>query len=285
MIAGMAARLDQFRANTSSQFGENGLLAYLLEAYPQVPKVCLEVGAGDGVRASNTRPLWAEQGWAALLIEQRAAALKANCSHLPNVTIAETSITARGENSLDAIARRAGFPSDIGVASIDIDSFDYWVLAHMEYLRPAIVVIEFNARIPAHIDYCDPEGELFLRHSAVAVERLAKEKGYRVVACTGPNAILVREATIAANPEAVPDLPIAELFDHAYAKRFFMVIGAQFITDLPVYAREPGLLLRCYGQGLYWWLTLRDRWNRRPPKVHAISPAMRAHVRRSGLWV
>jgi hypothetical protein len=159
------------------------------------------------------------------------------------------------------------------------------VLAHLEYLRPAIVVIEFNARIPFHIDYCDPDGELLLRHSALAVARLAREKGYRLVACTGPNAILVQETTIAANPAAVPDRPVAELFDHAYAKRFSVVIGAQFITDLPVFAGEPGFLLRCYGQALYWWLTLRDLWNRRPPKVHAISPALRARVRRSGLWV
>lgn len=155
----------------------------------------------------------------------------------------------------------------------------------MQYLRPAIVIIEFNARIPVHVDYVDPEGHVFLRHSALAIERLAKKKGYRVVACTGPNAILVSETMVATNPAAVPDLPVEQLFDHEYARRFPSVIGAQFITDVPIYASKPGVLLRSYGQGRYWLLTLRDRWRRRPAKVHEIAPAVRAQIDRSGLWI
>jgi hypothetical protein len=282
----MRDRLDEYRSNETSQFGEDGLLAYLVEAYPGLPHICLEVGAGDGVTLSNTHRLWAEQGWKALLIEQDARALTHRFGHLPNVTVVAQRIAAAGPDSLDAIARRSGFPPEIGIASIDIDSFDYWVLAHLDYLRPAIVVIEFNPRIPADIDYCDPEGSVFLRHSAAAVARLARAKGYRVVACSGPNAILVSEATIAANPGAVPDLPIDALFDHDYAKKFSKgMVSAQFVTDLPIYTRRPTLLMRGRGLARYAWLTLRDRWNGRPPKVHRITHEVRAEIERSGLWV
>lgn len=279
-------KLDRFRYSVTSQFGEDGLLAYLIDAYPTVPRICLEVGAGDGVRLSNTHRLWATLGWRALLIEQDATKLSGRFGHLPNVSIVETTITARGESSLDAIAHRMGFPAEIGIASIDIDSFDYWVFARLEYLKPVIAVIEFNPRIPAHIDYCDPEGIALLRHSAKAMARLAAEKGYRVVACTGPNAVLVNEATIATNPTAVPDLSIEELFDHAYAKRFSKtLVGAQHVTDLPIYTRRPTFLMRSYGQLHYTWLTLKKRTaNTSRGMVHSISPELRSHVERSGLW-
>jgi hypothetical protein len=281
----VAESLDGYRFNSTSQFGEDGVLDYLLQAYPNIPRVCLEVGAGNGVLNSNTYSLWNFHGWQALLIERNATRLQHRFGDLPNLTIVETSITPRREQSLDAIASARDFPRDLGVASIDIDSCDYWVLHYLEYLRPAIIVIEFNAQIPAHIDYCDTEDQLFLRHSALAIERLAKVKGYRVVACTGPNAILVSETVIATNPTAVPDRPIAELFDHAYARRFGSVISAQLVTDIPVYASRPTPLLRATGRARYLWRTFRDKWNRRPPKVHAVSPTLRTHVERSGLWL
>jgi len=277
--------LDGYRSNVTSQHGEDGILAYLLDAYPGVPQICLEVGACDGVKLSNTHSLWAKRGWRALLIDQDTTALSRRFGHLPNLAIIKGSIAARGAASLDEMAKRLGFPQEIGVASIDIDSFDYWVFAGLDYLKPAIAIVEFNPRIPVDVDYCDPEGTTFLRHSAAAVNRLAKQKGYRVVACTGPNAILVSEATIATNPAAVPDLSINALFDHAYARRFPRIVGTQFITDLPVYVRPPSLIMRGYGWVRYMGLTLRSAWRGKPKPVHTISPALRAHVERSGLWV
>lgn len=88
--------LNDYRSNTTSQFGENGIVSYLLDGYPRVPPVCLEVGAGDGVRMSNTHTLWAKQGWRALLIELDTATLKERFAHLANVTIVEQAIAASG---------------------------------------------------------------------------------------------------------------------------------------------------------------------------------------------
>jgi len=278
--------LNHHRWDDTSQNGEDGLLAYLIASYPQVPHICLEVGAGDGVKLSNTHRLWSQHGWQALLIERRAERLQSRFGGLPNVRIVPDAIAPQGEQSLDAISAREGFPAAIGIASIDIDSCDYWVLHHLRRLRPSIIVIEFNARIPWHIDYCDPEGALFLRHSATAVARLAKEKGYRVVACAGPNVILVDEATIATNPAAVPDLPLGDIYDHTYAARFSpILVTAQHVTDVPVYAQRPGPLDRAYGLSRYVWATAKDRINRRPAKVHRVGPALRAHVEASGLWL
>lgn len=281
----LSTTLDQFRSNVTSQHGEDGVLAYLLNAYPAVPHTCLEVGAGDGVSLSNTNSLWTKHAWRALLIEQDAAALKRNYGHLSNVSIMATSITASGEASLDAIAQSLAFAPEIGVASIDIDSFDYWVLANLNYLKPAIVIIEINARIPVSVDYCDPEGIVFLRHSAAAISRLSKQKGYRVVACTGPNMILVSEAVIATNPDAVPDLPLEKMFDHHYTRKFSRYfVYSQFISPVPVYTRRPTPLMRAYGKSRCWW-RLFHAWRRgKAYRTSVIPPAIRSHIEASGLW-
>jgi len=46
--------LDGYRANRTSQHGEDGVIAYLTRVFPNIPKICLEVGAGDGFTLSNT---------------------------------------------------------------------------------------------------------------------------------------------------------------------------------------------------------------------------------------
>jgi hypothetical protein len=282
----MNSTLDRFRANVTSQHGEDGVLAYLLNAYPDISHTCLDVGASDGVSLSNTNSLWAKGDWRALLIDQNAAALKRNFGHLQNVSIVETCITVRGETSLDALAQSRGFPSEIGVASIDINTFEYWVFANLAYLKPAIAIIEFNPRFPPSIDYHDPEDVVFLRHSAAAMARLGAQRGYRAVACTGSNIFLVREAVIAANPDAVPDLPIEALFDHAYSRRFSkLFVYSQFIAPVPVYTRRPTPLIRIYGQTRYWW-RLFHAWRRgKAYRTHGIPPAVRSHIESSGLWI
>ena len=184
-------RLDEYRSNITSQFGENGILAYLISAFPNIPKTCLEVGASDGIENSNTNPLWTN-GWKALLIEagqDQFLALNRNTDHCDAVLIREV-IEPTGSRSLDALAKQSRFPT-IGVCSIDIDSCDYWIFAHMQ-ARPAIVIIECNPDFPILVSYHDPEGPSLLRHSARAVAELGAKKGYRAIACTGPNVILMR---------------------------------------------------------------------------------------------
>ena len=133
---------DEYRWNKTSQHGENGIIAYLISAFPSIPRVCLEVGAGDGFNMSNAYSLWAEQGWQALLIEAEPSHFKVLTERVgsrPSVVPVIGLIAPRGEDSLDAIAQRQGFRPDIGVLSVDIDSCDYWIFAHMEWLKPHIV--------------------------------------------------------------------------------------------------------------------------------------------------
>ena len=168
-----------------------------------------------------------------------------------------TSMTA--ELVLDAIAARQDFPSDIGVVSIDIDSCDYAIFEKMRVIKPSILVIEFNWGIPADIDYHDDPAEPLLRHSAKALARLGREKGFRIVACVGPNVILLREDLIDEGRRgAIPgDMPVEAFFDYAYARRRRLmadVIRCKEYATRPFFDRNPSwserLIFRLYHAGM-----------------------------------
>jgi hypothetical protein len=277
-------RLDEYRSNITSQFGENGILAYLISAFPNIPKTCLEVGASDGVENSNTYPLWKNGGWKALLIEagrDQFLALNRNTDHCDAVLIRET-IEPTGSRSLDALAKQSRFPA-VGVCSIDIDSCDYWIFAHMQ-ARPAIVIIECNPDFPILVAYHDPEGPSLLRHSARAVAELGAKKGYRAIACTGPNVILMREDIIATNPDAVPNVPLFALEDTAYtASRSRWIVGAKPFTYQPVYKRRPNLAVRTYFGLRAAGLSARAWLKGRGGSLGAISETHRKHIEAHGL--
>lgn len=287
-------RLDAWRANTTSQCGEDGLIAHLLKLLPNTPRTCLEVGAGNGISLSNTNTLWSKLGWKALLVEasdSRFAGLKANTAAFPGVVIENAMITPRGDTSLDGIARRHGFPREIGVMSLDIDSNDLEVFENLEWLVPDIVIIEFNHEIPSHIDYRDLPGDLYFRHSAKAVERVARERGYRIVACSGPNAILVREALITgAVAEALPDLPVEALYDYgfmlsrrAFRYRHKMVTSKTLTHDIAL-TGQPNVFVRTTVRLMLWGRRLRAMLRGRST-LGASDDRRRAHLARSGFWV
>jgi hypothetical protein len=103
--------------------------------------------------------------------------------------------------NLHALLKRAGVEGRIGVFSLDIDGVDYWIWRSLEEVRPAIVIVEFNAALGG-LEHCVtvPYNAQFrwdfsgrCGASLGALLRLAEHKGYRLVHCTGPNAFFVAE--------------------------------------------------------------------------------------------
>ncbi len=283
--------LDVHRRNVTSQCGEDGLIEHLLTLMPATPKTCLEVGAGDGISLSNTNTLWSKQGWRALLIEGvplGVEMIEKRAAGNANVTAVCAYITPAGENSIDAIVARTKFPAHLGVLSLDIDSNDLEVLENLRAVTADIVVIEFNHEIPPEIDYRDLPGDVFFRHSAKAVERVAKTKGYRLIACTGPNAILVREAAL--TPEAARALPAVtaeQAFDRAFVegrRTLSNVVQSKFITEDRATVGPPGPLLGAYVKVSGFLRKLRRTLRGRPPGAK-VTDERRAHLRKAGLWI
>ena len=285
------AKLDRYRRNVTSQCGEDGVIEHLLTLLPGIPKTCLEVGAGDGVTLSNTHTLWAKRGWRALLIESEPLGVRmitGLAGANKDVTVVQAMIAATGENSIDAIVKRADFPREIGVLSLDIDSNDLEVFENLEETKPDIVVIEFNHEIPPDVTYRDLPGDIFFRHSAKAVETSAGARGYRVVACTGPNAILVREALITgAAARALPDLRIEQLFDYDFLRARKVrdgVIQSKFITEELAVRGKPSFGLAFLVRIQVWTRKLR-RLLRGRSAGQPITPERRANLHRAGLWI
>ena len=248
----MREKLNIYSKNNTSQYGEDGIIDFLIKTSKvEINKSCFEVGAGDGKTLSNTYSLWHEQSWDVILVEgspERYKPLIKEFSANKNVKIVSNLLEINGENSIDELVT-LHFDNnirDIGVLSIDIDSFDYHVFKNIKKIRPQIIVIEFNNSIPPHIDYFDPEGEIFLRCSAKSLERLGNEKGYKLVACTTTNAFLLREDCFDENQH--PDAPVGYLFD--YEGQFknnstpFSLVHSQLISKYPVFLREENRMVK-----------------------------------------
>lgn len=264
----MQDKLNVHARNVTSQHGEDGILAHIIEVLgDRVMPVACEFGAWDGIFASNVYDLWHDRGWKAILVEGDAGKcdkLRTNTRNC-DVRTYQQYVTATGPGSLDHLFRKEGIDPKIGVLSIDIDSFDYHVWKNLAYVDPQVVVIEFNQHIPPHLDYYDPEGAVYLKCSAKALERLGNEKGYRLVCCTLVNAIFVHETLF--DPARFPDKPVEWLFDYRELKPQVIFTG-EGGNAYPVFSCKTRAGMKFWWR-LYYWLSAlpkRRRFFHPPPR-------------------
>ena len=84
--------------------------------------------------------------------------------------------------NIEGIFRDSGVLPEFGVMSIDIDSQDWWIWRAITHYRPHVVIIEYNAGLPADSQLAGPEGPITqwtdTRHSLVRrLEHLGKALG------------------------------------------------------------------------------------------------------------
>lgn len=250
----MYEKLNKYANNITSQHGEDGILEYIINSINSVgdriiPIAC-EFGAWDGIFASNVYNLWANKQWKALLIEgdkQKAEELKKNTAQYENVICVSQFVNIRGENSLDDIVTKNNFSTKIGVLSIDIDSTDYHIWKNIEKVDAQVVVIEHNQYIPPHVEYFDPEGEVFLRCSAKALEKLGFEKGYKLICCTKTNSIFIKNELF--DDAFFPSLGVETLFDYSELRSQVIFTGNDG-NKFPVFCNKTSasqkMLLKTY---------------------------------------
>jgi hypothetical protein len=192
--------LSQYASNITSQFGEDGILAEIVRILgADLPTYCVEFGAWDGKHLSNTWSLVSRHGWSVCYVEadrDRYLSLKRSHEDNPRVTAINAFVTDRSvrETSLQVpLLEGANAPRRIGILSIDIDGNDYNVWRDFDGFETDVVVIEYNYTIPPDVEYIDDGGKAFMGSSALALDRLARSKGYSLVACTIANCIFVRD--------------------------------------------------------------------------------------------
>jgi hypothetical protein len=192
-------KLSDYSNNINSQYGEDGILAEIIRVIgADMPKNCVEFGAWDGKHLSNTWALVTNSSWKVIYIEadeRRFNSLKLSTIDNSNICAINAFVTdgSKPENSLRTLLESVDAQTHIGILSIDIDGNDYNVWRDFNGFDVSVVVIEYNHTIPFNVEFVDDGGRSFMGSSALALTKLARQKGYSLVACTLANCIFVRD--------------------------------------------------------------------------------------------
>lgn len=181
-----------------SRFGEQQIIDEYISilGLDQLNKTAVDIGAGDGIRGSNTYNLFLK-GWSGLGIEFDEAKferLKRAYRGLERVSACRSLVLP--ENIAPALVGY-GIEKEFGVLSLDIDGNDFWVLdSILGSFRPKLIVTEFNEKIPPPIKFCvnfDPDFKLrhhFFGYSISKLSDLLEKHEYSLLRIEYNNAFL-----------------------------------------------------------------------------------------------
>jgi hypothetical protein len=210
-----------------SQFDEDGVLLFALGAAGLGTRRFVDIGAGDGVFASNCANLALNLGFHGLFVEAREPevargrhfyATHPDSREQPPPFV-QAFVTRENVND---IVGGAGFEGDVDLLSIDIDGNDYWIWEALECISPRLVIVETHTELGLsdHVMSYDPGFDwqntlpgTTIGASPVAMTKLAERLGYRLVGANlyGFNTVYAREDI---EPEALPAINVDELFRH-----------------------------------------------------------------------
>lgn len=188
-----------------SQWGEDGILQYLLGKVPVASTVFVEIGVQD-YSESNTRFLLQNDNWGGLIVDCDRAHVEFAQAHgldwRHELTAAQAFVT---RDNVNRVIAQAGLRGDIGLLSLDIDGNDYWVLDALDVVSPRILVVEYNSVLGPELAVTIPytpdfdrrrahPSTLYYGASLAALCLAAERKGYELVGSNsaGNNAFFVR---------------------------------------------------------------------------------------------
>jgi hypothetical protein len=188
-----------------SQFGDDGIIQYLIDKLPIKNKTFIEFGV-ENYKESNTRFLLVNNAWSGMVIDGSLE----NVNQIRNSQLysfydlraVHSFIT---KDNINNIIKNCGFQEEIGILSVDIDGNDYWVLESINTVKPDIIICEYNSLFGFEDPITIPYKEDFVRGqqspfnfygaSLKSLCLLAASKGYFFVGCNsaGNNAYFINE--------------------------------------------------------------------------------------------
>jgi hypothetical protein len=185
-----------------SQWGEDGIIEFLVNALPSLPPRFVEFGV-ESFREANCRFLAMNRNWSGLVIDgslaNRKSFLQSEFAWKYDVLFLCDFVTA---DNIQGLLAANGFASDVGILSVDIDGVDYWVLERIE-CRADIVIVEYNdffGEMPVSVPY-DPAfvrsqkhwSKMYWGASLSAFRHLLEHRGYDFLGTNsvGTNAFFV----------------------------------------------------------------------------------------------
>lgn len=215
MPKGKIDSLEEVEFQVYSQFGEDGIIQWLIKNVEIPNKIFVEFGVED-YQEANTRFLLMNNNWSGLVIDGS----KENMDRLRkwklfwkyDLQAVDKFIT---KDNINDIIKNAGIEGDIGILSVDIDGNDYWVLNAIECVRPRILICEYNAlfgeKEKVTIPYDDNffktsshYSDLYFGASLAAFKDYAEKHGYYYFGSNsaGVNAFFVRKDSV--SKELIP---------------------------------------------------------------------------------
>lgn len=201
----IAAGIEQYEFKVFSQWGEDGIIQYLINNLAIANHVFIEFGV-ETYTESNTRFLLVNNNWSGLVIDgsqNNIDYIKSDSIYWRYNLKAECSFIDK--DNINQIIKKNGISGEIGLLSVDIDGNDYWVWDAIDIVNPTIVVCEYNSLWGAKKSVTTPYKADFTRNSAhpsnlyygasiQALVDLANNKGYALVAGNraGNNVFFVR---------------------------------------------------------------------------------------------
>jgi hypothetical protein len=208
--------LHEVEFRVFSQFGDDGIIQWLIRQLPDLPRRFMEFGVED-YSESNTRFLMVNDNWHGLVMDGSAA----NIARLQRRKwFWRHDLTARTRfltrDNVDSLIGEwlAGQP--LGLLHVDVDGNDYWLWEAIHCTLPAIVILEYNALFGNERAITVPYDANFRRFDAhysgqyfgaslPALTFLSRKRGYEFLGCNraGNNAYYVRSDLLNAELTAV----------------------------------------------------------------------------------
>lgn len=216
LMGGGGIDIRDFEFSVYSQNGEDGILDLLIEAleldsiHSPYPRAFVEFGVQDYTE-SNTRYLLKKRNFMGFIMDGSAThieSIKQDGIYWKHDLEAQCAfITKDNINTLIKQWLDSRKLDNIAILSIDIDGVDYFVWEAIECVKPAIVVVEYNAlfgeslcvSVPYRADF-----DRFLAHhsglyfgaSIKALISLGKSKGYIFAGAdsSGTNAFFIHQS-------------------------------------------------------------------------------------------
>lgn len=191
-----------------SQNYEDGMIEEIFRRIGATNKTFVEIGVGDGSENNTTNLL--SQGWSGWWFEGDPK----NCKSIVSSLCKMPSVCSRLElyekyvspSTIQAQFDELKIPKEVDLLSLDIDQDTYHVWRALKNFRPKVVVVEYNAAIPAHQSWIHPyiegkswDGTQAFGASLKAFELLGAQLEYSLVGCDiiGVNAFFIRNDVVA----------------------------------------------------------------------------------------
>jgi hypothetical protein len=187
-----------------SQFGDDGIIQYLISKLPITNKTFIEFGV-ENYRESNTRFLLVNNYWSGFVIDGSISNIEfirqQQWYSFYDLQVECSFIT---KENINLLLQKSKLKKDVGLLSIDIDGNDYWIWNTIDSVNPVILICEYNSLFGFEHPYTICYEPNFVRGvhsqfnlygtSLLSIYNLSKSKGYTFIGCNsaGNNSYFIK---------------------------------------------------------------------------------------------